>query len=339
MSGEWGGAGDPAPQRPDPLDTQPAPVPPDAAEAETEASRPHAGGDKPPVWQSLTASVRGASHRRTGLPNQDAVRLWRSADGQQMVLGLADGHGSAKSFRSRQGARLAVAAALTVGARLPACAPAPQRKRWAEDAWPTELVRAWQAAVDARLARQSLGENELGALDARDRAQVEANPRLAYGTTLISVILTPEAILYLQIGDGDLLAVAADGTLARPLPPDPRLIANETTSLCAAHAWREARVYCQTLAGAPPALILAASDGYANAFRDDAGFRQVALDLWSLLQEEGRATLAGNLPGWLTEASEQGSGDDISVGLLWRGTQGPTSSDSPAAGEPDSAPI
>jgi hypothetical protein len=291
------------------------------------------------VWHSLTASVRGASHRRTGLPNQDAVRVWRSADRQLQVLAMADGHGSVKSFRSRQGARLAVAVALSVGARLPSCAPAQQRKRWAKDAWPTELVRGWQSAVDRRLDRQPISEAELGSLDAAARAQVAASPRLAFGSTLLSVILTREAILYLQIGDGDLLTVSADGTLHRPLPPDPRLIANETTSLCAANAWQEARVYCQTLAGAPPALILAATDGYANAFRDDAGFRQVALDLWSLLREEGRATLAANLRGWLTEASEQGSGDDISVGLLWRAAEGATPSTAPPVVEPDHKPL
>jgi hypothetical protein len=44
----------------------------------------------------------------------------------------------------------------------------------------------------------------------------------------------------------------------------------------------------QTLAGVPTVLILAATDGYANAYRDEASFQQVARDVWSLLGDEGK---------------------------------------------------
>jgi hypothetical protein len=281
----------------------------------------HAGAAPP--WRWLSATVRGAAHHRTGLPNQDAVRVRcgpfpGTAEPPPLVLALADGHGSARSFRSREGARLAVAVALRTAAHLPPALPPTQRKRWAEEHWPLELVRGWQAAVDRRLARRPFTEAEVAPLDAPGRQAVEAHPALAYGSTLLSVILTPAAILYFQLGDGDLLTVAADGSVARPLPPDARLLGNETTSLCAPRAADDVRVYCQTLAGAPPALILAASDGYANAFRDDAGFLQVARDLWDLLRTEGEAAVRPHLRGWLDEASQQGSGDDISVAILWR---------------------
>lgn len=271
----------------------------------------------------LRASVRGAAHHRVGLPNQDAVRIARCAAAdagadRPLVLALADGHGSPKSFRSRQGARLAVAVALQVAGRLSPTASPSQRKRWAEEQWPLELVRGWQEAMQRRLARQPFTAAELAALDEPGRRQVEARPALAYGSTLLSVVVAPGFILYLQLGDGDLLTVAADGEVARPLPPDARLLGNDTTSLCTPRAADDVRVYCQTLAGAPPALILAASDGYANSFRDDTGFRQVARDLWALLRDGGEAAVAPHLRDWLAEASRAGSGDDISVGLLWR---------------------
>jgi len=267
-------------------------------------------------WHMLYASVRGAAHRRNGLPNQDAVRISRTGPG--LVLALADGHGSATSFRSQQGARLAVAVALQVAARWPELPTASHHKRRAEDDWPKELVRGWQAVVDARLGRRPFTAAEMNPLEPSARQRLERNPRLAWGSTLLSVILTPSSILYLQLGDGDLLVVDDNGQVNRPLPADPRLLGNETTSLCAPEAWREARVYCQTLVAAPPALILAATDGYANAFRDDAGFRQVASDLWVMLRDEGQAAVQAQLAGWLNETSAQGSGDDISVGILWR---------------------
>jgi hypothetical protein len=152
---------------------------------------------------------------------------------------------------------------------------------------------------------------------AASRQQIEANPYLAYGSTLLAVIVAPTFILYLQLGDGDLLTVSAAGAVERPLAKDERLIANDTTSLCSDKAWNEVRVKFQALAGAPPALILAATDGYANSFRDEAGFRQVARDLWEMLRAEGVEAVQSNLKDWLNEASRHGSGDDITVGMTW----------------------
>ena len=232
-------------------------------------------------WRTLRASVRGAAHQRTGLPNQDAVRIARAVNGLPLIVALADGHGSAKSFRSQHGARSAVAVALKVCGPLCQLGNLSQIKRRAEEQLPLELVRYWRAQVDRSLQRQPFTPRELEPLDAAARRQVEANPYLAYGSTLLAVIVAPGFILYLQLGDGDILAVSADGEVERPLPRDERLIANETTSLCADKAWRDVRVGFQALAGVPPALILAATDGYANAYRDEAGFRQVARDFWT----------------------------------------------------------
>jgi hypothetical protein len=269
----------------------------------------------PPNWRTLAASVRGAAHHRAGLPNQDAIRVARPNGGLPLIVALADGHGSAKSFRSQHGARSAVAVALEVCRSRCETDSLSRIKRWAEEQLPLELVRRWRERVDRSLARRRFAPAELEALDPASRQQVEANPYLAYGSTLLAVIVAPTFILYLQLGDGDILIVSAAGEVERPLPRDERLIANETASLCSDKAWNDVRVGFQALAGAPPALILAATDGYANSFRDEAGFRQVARDLWEMIREEGLEAVKSNLKGWLNEASQQGSGDDITVGI------------------------
>ena len=270
------------------------------------------------AWRTLKASVRGAAHVRAGLPNQDAVRIARFQDDVPLIVALADGHGSAKSFRSRRGARLAVVVAQKVCGHLFQLGNPSQIKRWAEEQLPLALVRLWQAQVAQALQRQPFTPQELKSLDAAARRQVETHPTLAYGATLLTVVVTENFILYLQLGDGDMLAVSAQGDMERPIPKDARLIGNETTSLCSPKAWNEMQVYFQTLAGAPPAFILAATDGYANAYRDDASFQQVAQDYWTLLRDEGDAAVQPHLKAWLDEASQQGSGDDITVGILWR---------------------
>lgn len=272
----------------------------------------------PLEWRTLTASVRGAAHERSGRPNQDALRVARFDAGRALLVALADGHGSAKSFRSQCGAHLAVSTAYWAFRHLFDSARPPSVKHWAEDRLPLGLVRCWQARVGRLLQHHPVTPIELDGLDTAARQQLDAHPLVAYGSTLLTVVVTPGFILYLQLGDGDILTVSAEGEVERPFSRDPRLLANETTSPCSPQAWNEVRVRVQTLAGAPPALILAATDGYANAYRDEASFQQVALDYWSLLRDEGEAAVKPYLDEWLNEASRQGSGDDISLGLIWR---------------------
>jgi hypothetical protein len=106
----------------------------------------------------------------------------------------------------------------------------------------------------------------------------------------------------------------------RPLPPDERLFANHTTSLCSPRAADEFRVGFQLLDthSPQPALILVSTDGYANSFKDERGFLRVGPDLLQMLRTEGVEPVRDCLPVWLEEASRLGSGDDVTVGLLYR---------------------
>jgi len=270
-------------------------------------------------WQAAGSSVRGAAHQRGGLPNQDALQLPDPAAGLPLVLALADGHGSPHSFRSDRGARLAVAAAHAVCRQLPA-APATTAltaiKRWAEDALPRQLICHWRETVDCDLAADLFTPDELGCLGIEHHNTLRRY--LAYGATLLVVVVAATFVFYLQLGDGDILAVSDEGRVSRPLPQDERLLANVTTSLCSPQAWRDVRFSFQALINAPPALILAATDGYANSYRDETGFLQVGADLLASIRAEGLAPVAANLASWLDEVSREGSGDDVTVGLLYR---------------------
>jgi hypothetical protein len=272
-----------------------------------------------PPWRALGASRRGAAHIRNGLPNQDALLLPDSDSDLPWILALADGHGSPKSFRSDRGALLAVNTAAAVCRRLP-CDPQSIRlsaiKQWAEDYLSREIVRGWRQAVDEDLAAHPLTAAE--GMPSSLAGPQGGGHYLAYGATLLIVIVATTFIVYWQLGDGDILTVADDGAVSRPLPLDEKLFGNETTSLCADQAWREARTAFQVLAGAPPALILAASDGYANSYRDEAGFLQVGSDLLTLIRSDGLEAVAAHLADWLDEISQQGSGDDVTLNILCR---------------------
>ncbi|NJN68167.1 MAG: protein phosphatase 2C domain-containing protein [Chloroflexaceae bacterium] len=287
-------------------------------------------------WYGVGASVVGASHRRANQPNQDAIR-WsprEAGPAETLVLALSDGHGGAKYFRSHTGALFAVDVAITIlndlqrtGSNESPEIDLSRVKRLAEEQIPRMLVREWSERVTTHYKGCPLTRQETTPLLEREGPAAEEAvrnaPILTYGATIIAVAITPSFILYLQLGDGDILTVSEAGEVSRPIPPDERLFANETTSLCTRHAWREVRFSVQPVQATPeehlPALILVATDGYSNSFQDEAAFRQVGADVLALVRAEGIETVRSSLEGWLNEASQQGSGDDITVGIIYRG--------------------
>ncbi len=148
--------------------------------------------------------------------------------------------------------------------------------------------------------------------------RLKDNRHLAYGATLLSVLVANNCILYLQLGDGDILVVNDDGEVQRAIPKDDMLIGNETTSLCRKDAWRDVRVAVQNIEEKPPAMILISTDGYANSFRDEAGFLKVGSDLLNLIREQGFEYVENELTTWLAEASSAGSGDDVTLVIACR---------------------
>jgi len=114
------------------------------------------------------------------------------------------------------------------------------------------------------------------------------------------------------------LLVSEQGEVGRPLPKDERLFANETTSLCSRNAWSDFRFGFQSLVGAPPALILVSTDGYANSFVNEEAFFKVGKDVLEILLSDGVETVERSLEPWLVEASETGSGDDITLAIICR---------------------
>jgi Protein phosphatase 2C len=281
----------------------------------------------PAEWRVMGETVPGASHLRAGIPNQDAIwQVRESGRGLPLVVSVSDGHGSNKCFRSDRGSRFAVRrAAQLVGefldeARGRACDAELESR--AQSQLPREFVRRWREAVEADLKARPFSGEELAALEKKDgpraRKLVEENPPLAYGATSLTVAVEETFVLYLQLGDGEILNVSESGQVTRALPEDVRLFANETTSLCTADAEKNFRVRLQRLAGERPALILLSTDGYANSFSDSAGFLKVGSDLLEMLRADGFDPINASLKGWLEEATRSGSGDDCTLALICR---------------------
>jgi hypothetical protein len=276
-----------------------------------------------PGWQVIGKTVRGSSHVRSDLPNQDALKLPASDMHTGLILALADGHGSSKYFRSDVGAQTAVSVAHEI---LASADPAhlSMTKRWAEDQLPKQLVYRWREEVKRHYEAHPFTTREQERLVRKDGKAawetVQADPVQTYGATLLAVLVTETFILYVQLGDGDILKVSERGEVSRALPGDTRLFANETTSLCSRNAWADFRIHFEVLPvpQAAPALIMLSTDGYSNSFQHEKGFLAVGSDLLAMIREEGLDEVEAQLEGWLNDASEHGSGDDITLGLLCR---------------------
>lgn len=273
-----------------------------------------------PQWNAVAASTRGASHLRSGLPNQDACDHWTSENHSAAILTVSDGHGSSRHFRSQFGSKLGVAAAIALLREFMGSQESHLPQESAIQELPRRIVEQWLANVAAHFAQNPFTEEELKQLKEEDSAAAEvvmANPSIAYGATLLAVAAVNEWVLYLQLGDGDILVVNDAGETSRPLPEDSRLVGNQTTSLCQPEAWNEFRVRL-VHDGESPALVLLSSDGYSNSFRSEEDFLLIGRDYLAMVRERGLEKVKQELPGILEEASKQGSGDDITLGILQR---------------------
>jgi serine/threonine protein phosphatase PrpC len=267
-------------------------------------------------WLVTGRTVCGAAHRRRRIENQDAVG-WSHAGAGGMAVAAADGHGSPASYRSAEGARIAVKVALGVLEEFAGLRPdyAPQLEAEAAAFIRAELVARWRCAVASHWAAHPA-----------ETASLET-PWTVYGSTIVSVLATATYLLCAQLGDGYILIVSDAGAVVRPWPKDCRLLGVETTSLAGPGAEAEVRVLLQPVMQATPALLLLSTDGYANSFREESGFLKIGGDLLDMIRERGLAEVERYLESWLNETSELGCGDDITIAIVFRAVEGDASDD------------
>ena len=273
-------------------------------------------------------SVRGVTHTSAELPNQDAIDWFpESGRGRHLVVALSDGHGSARCFRSDMGSFLGVYVAVALGREFLdeiTRRPPDDAVERARSQLTVDLVARWADAVREDMGEHPLTDDELALVESRDgggaRRAVESNPLLAYGATLLLSILSDDTAVFLQLGDGDILAAYGDGSVARPLPDDPRLVGDMTTSLCNADAWKEFRVGHLSLGPESPRALVMATDGFGNAYPDERSLLRAGSAMMKEIREASLEGVRGRLRGWLEEASLH-SGDDVTAAVLWLGDE------------------
>ncbi len=274
---------------------------------------PEPARDQPGAWQVLTATERGAAHRASGAPNQDAVAAFPIGPGGA-VAAVADGHGHGRHFRSARGAQMAVTvagrAAHDLAPRLDAVRTLPQAEEEMRGVLVPGIVRHWREAVHEDVAADPFSRGE-------DAVRGRDDVTIAYGTTLLLAIAWGEWLLLTQIGDGDIVAIRPDGTALLPVPGDPRLDGRHTTSLCMPGAENSFRAGAVDTSRTALLGVLLATDGYGNAQVARDWEAAVSADLAGLIAIHPAQWLASQLPAWVARcASLDGSADDTTIALL-----------------------
>src|SRR6059058_4246790 len=123
--------------------------------------------DEVATWQVITGSARGAAHRASGLPNQDAVSSQDGPGG--VVVAIADGHGHIRHFRSADGAALAVDVGCRAASRAASVLAADDTGEEEAERAGQELARSvvadWRSAVAGQLEQRPYTVEEQFILD------------------------------------------------------------------------------------------------------------------------------------------------------------------------------
>lgn len=287
-------------------------------------------------WRMIGESVRGFSHIRKESPNQDSI-TWSHQDKpggstnfreNVYIMAISDGHGSAKSFRSDVGSQIAVRAAkerISVFLDNHFDLTSDEVEKLAYEELVPAILSHWRNAVKSHLENTPISDIEKQKLihqenytDEKLNTLISSSPTVIYGATLLSVAITDKLILYLRIGDGDILSVGSDGTSTLAIEKDADLLGVETTSLCEKDADKKFRIKVIQRNASDPAMILLSTDGYSNSFASNDDFLAIGKDYLQMFRSYGSEFIVRQLPQFLTETSKKGSGDDITLGIVKR---------------------
>jgi hypothetical protein len=280
-------------------------------------------------WDVIGASVQGPYHKNKGQPNEDAIGWYQKKPGKlPIILSEADGLGDDMFFRSDRGSRFAIEASIEICKR-----HLGKIHRWREGQLRhrllDEIIACWNQKISEDLNNYPFSPEE-EQVSTRHVQHFFSNcaedegidksvfiRSFPYSTTLNTVVVTPTAIIVLQVGDGDIVIVHDDGSTKEIFPK--QLDCGRVTPLSYPSVRDSCNVCRRDLGKVRPLIIYLSSDGYSAGYDSSEGkpsFDEiVAFEFHSKIQEFSTTDIQEALP-YLLEELSQGSSDDLTLGII-----------------------
>ena len=263
--------------------------------------------------QVINACIQGASHKKNNMACQDNCRIETLENGYS-IIAVADGHGSKTSPFSKQGSQIAVDTFCDILKDFLSrnndnsfiCS---YLSREGDISLAMKIEKEWKERILQIAKAENPGVMENSA---------ENNALyIKYGTTLLGVVISDELIFSFQLGDGDITVV--DNENVQFLVEPDKILGVETHSLAQKGAWKKAKsnLVVRDNPFQKDFLIIVSTDGFSNSFVTQSEYNYACREYYRNIKENGLEAVNQALSTWLDETSQFGSGDDITVVLIY----------------------
>ena len=266
-------------------------------------------------YSIINSSVQGASHKKSKLPNQDSYKIVEIPNA--VIIAVADGHGNKTCLHSKKGSAMADRVFCSMMSDL--------LSNYADDMDALKLLLSEEGnkfisdQIEKEWKRRIIRSyRRLKNTDVQPRLTIEEKKSIwqQYGTTLLGLVMTPTFVFAYQLGDGDI--VLSEDSVSKRIIESDGLLGTDTFSLSGINAWKYSK---STVIPIPEikdsCSIMLSTDGFSNSYSNDEVFFETAHDYHLAIKKYGADTIQNNLSAWLKETSSGGSGDDITVVIVY----------------------
>ena len=174
------------------------------------------------------------------------------------------------------------------------------------------ILRRWYELVDKDCWENPFTPEEVKDVPEKYRDAYLAGEKTqhAYGTTLLAAVVTDRCFFALRNGDGECVALNADGSFSKPIPWNENCESSTTTSLCGTDALADFR-FC--FSRERPLAVFVGSDGVDDSYTSDEELFSLYRELCLTGINQGGDAVQEAVMDFLPVLTERGSMDDVSI--------------------------
>ena len=263
------------------------------------------------MFQGIHSTVIGDSHIREGIVCQDSSGI--CVTDTFGIAVVADGHGSAKHFRSDVGSRIAVK--ITTGLLKNYMSRTDFREQFLKhpdfilQQMEKQILMTWREAVEEYHLENPLTEEENQKMESFGK---KLRTAVIYGSTVLAAVIADGFSYGMVLGDGGFVVLDGDGKLFIPIE-DKNSHANYTSSLCNTDA---IHYFEHWYTEEDPTALFVSTDGLFKSFASEEDFLKYHGLLSQMFKDKERTEKS--LQKNFEKRTREGSGDDISIAMVYR---------------------